>query len=134
MQTDIQYLEFTHNRQTVRIPHSEIISILSDDHRTVVTDNKGCHYDPLISFSKLTADLENESRFRQINRGILVNMDYISGFDSNLCILSNGPEASCIYTQTFQDPSAMGGLYVCLPSVTRWQKGDFIHDFTVFFL
>ena len=90
MQTDIQYLEFTHNRQTVRIPHSEIISILSDDHRTVVTDNKGGRYDPLISFSKLTADLENESRFRQINRGILVNMDYISGFDSNLCILSNG--------------------------------------------
>nr|WP_294524814.1 LytTR family DNA-binding domain-containing protein [uncultured Blautia sp.] len=90
LRTEIQYLEFTCSRQTIRVPYTEIVSILSDDHRTIVTDHKGNRYDPLIGFSKLTAPLENESRFCLINRGILVNMDYISGFDSNLCILSGG--------------------------------------------
>ena len=88
LQAEIQYLEFTCSRQAIRIPYTEIVSILSDDHRTIITDHKGNRYDPLIGFSKLTSSLENESRFCLINRGILVNMDYISSFDNNLCVLS----------------------------------------------
>ena len=53
LRTEIQYLEFTCSRQTIRVPYTEIVSILSDDHRTIVTDHKGNRYDPLIGFSNL---------------------------------------------------------------------------------
>ena len=86
--------DYNHIANVLRMKVGEqfSVSILSDDHRTIVTDHKGNRYDPLIGFSKLTAPLENESRFCLINRGILVNMDYIRAIEDGICILQDNSQ------------------------------------------
>ena len=43
-----------------------------------------------MKFSDFSEPLLQEKRFLQINKGILVNMDYIAAFDAHGCRLTNG--------------------------------------------
>ncbi|MDO5399117.1 MAG: LytTR family DNA-binding domain-containing protein [bacterium] len=83
------YAEFTCNRQTVRLLHSEITAVVSADHYLNVTDISGHVYKTRMRFSEFSEMLENDRRFLQINKGITVNMDFVVSFEKNTCILKN---------------------------------------------
>ena len=43
-----------------------------------------------MTFSDIHSLLEQDSRFLQINRGIIINMDYIDTFVQGTCVLHGG--------------------------------------------
>ncbi len=55
-----------------------------------MTDGEGNVYDARISYSSAITALSEDSRFLEINRGVIVNMDMITEFDRVGCRLSNG--------------------------------------------
>lgn len=82
-----RYLEFTCNRQAVKILYSEIVFVVANRHKCELTDREGVTFSPSIGFSKFINPLTDDRRFLLINRGIIVNMDYIFGFENNSCQL-----------------------------------------------
>ena len=83
-------LEFICSRQTVRLLYSDIVCVVARGHNTDVTDIRGCTQSPYIGFSEFIRPLNTDDRFLLLNKGVLVNMDHISGFDKNVCHLACG--------------------------------------------
>lgn len=85
-----QYIEFNSNRRTVRLLYSDFVAVVSADHYLNITDSDNNVYKIRQTFSEFIRVLENDSRFLQINKGIIVNMDYIVSIEDNTCTLENG--------------------------------------------
>lgn len=84
------YMEFISNRQSVRLLYSDFAAAVSSDHYIEITDISGNVYKTRMKLSDFTEPLLGDSRFLQINKGILVNMDWIVMFEENVCIMQNG--------------------------------------------
>lgn len=82
-----KHLEFTYNRKKFRVFYSEIVCVVADKHNCDLTNINGTVFSPNIGFSKFINPLTNDKRFLLINRGVLVNMEYIIGFENNICRL-----------------------------------------------
>jgi len=78
---------FISERHEYALPFTELLCLESDGHYTVVTDKKGQRYRSRLSFSDAVDSLSGDRRFLSINRGILVNMDYIVSFDRGICTM-----------------------------------------------
>lgn len=85
-----KYLSFSCGGVDIRLYYSEIACLVSSGHSTVVRCVSGREYTVYGAFSVFTKDVAQEGRFLLVSRGILVNMDHISGFEENYCILQNG--------------------------------------------
>lgn len=84
------YIEITCGRQTIPLLLTDIVSVLNDAHYLDICTKDGSHLR-----SRMTADhflqlTGNDSRFLSVNRGILVNADYISSIDKESCIINDG--------------------------------------------
>lgn len=84
------YLSFSVNGLDIRLFHSEIVCLSAAGHSTIVQCISGREYTVYSSFSVFTGALMEDGRFLLVSRGILVNMDYITGFHGNTCLLQNG--------------------------------------------
>lgn len=82
------HIEFSCSRQNIRLLFSQILCVTADKHHTDITDIQGVTYSPNIGFSKFIESLTKDKRFLLINRGILVNMDYILTFEKSTCLLT----------------------------------------------
>lgn len=82
-----QYIEFTSNRQNVKVLYSDFVTASTDGHYINVSDSTGEVYKTRMKFSEFAARLSGDKRFLKINKGILVNMDYIVSIDNNVCLL-----------------------------------------------
>lgn len=89
MPEKLQYIEFISNRQTIRLLYSDFIAVVSADHYLNVTDSNNNIYKIRQTFSEFVKPLENDSRFLQINKGIMVNMEYIVSIENNICTMKN---------------------------------------------
>lgn len=85
-----KYMEFICARKQVRMLYSDFVSAVSDDHYLVITASDGERYKIRQMFSEFIRPIGNDSRFLQINKGIVVNMDHISRLENNDCVLKNG--------------------------------------------
>lgn len=85
-----QYIKFTSNRQTVRLLYSDFVTVVSDDHYLNITDCNNNTYKIRQTLSEFINSLEDDRRFLQINKGIMVNMDYIISIEDSICTLENG--------------------------------------------
>lgn len=81
-------LKFSCSRQTIRILYCDIVCVESNGHNTNITDSHGNVFSPYISFSELIKPLTDDRRFLLVNKGILVNMDYILKFENKVCLLA----------------------------------------------
>lgn len=86
---DEDIFSFIANRKEYSLPFSDILSVESSAHYSIITKTDGTRYKSRIPFSETHASLENDRRFLLINRGILINMDYIESFEDNLCVMKN---------------------------------------------
>lgn len=86
----MQYMEFISNRQTVRLLYSDFVTAVSADHYLNITDCNDRIYKIRQALSAFIKPLETDSRFLQINKGIMVNMDYVVSIEANICTLKNG--------------------------------------------
>ena len=83
------YLSFSSNGLDIRLFYSEIACLSSCGHSTVVQCTSGKEYTVYSAFSVFTKPLTEDGRFLLVSRGILVNMDHITGFQGNNCLLKN---------------------------------------------
>lgn len=80
--------KFNCSRQTIRLLYSDIVCVVANGHNTDITDSSGITLSPYSSFSEFIKPLTSDSRFLLINKGILVNMDYIVKFENKICLLT----------------------------------------------
>ena len=96
--TDIQevlpplqkYIEVISDRKTVRVFLYEIAFVITDAHYLDIALTSGetlhCRM-TMPEFVKLTG---GDSRFLPVNKGIIVNAEYLLEFEDNCCIMENG--------------------------------------------
>ena len=82
-----QYLNLSVRKQNVPIFYSDIRYVLASSNYCMVytRDEYRCR----MSFSQLQELLENDSRFLVINRGVLVNLDYVESMDGLVCLMKD---------------------------------------------
>ena len=84
-------LDFVCERKNFSIPLSSIVSIrTAESNYLEITDREKKVYNTRMTFSGIQKELEGESAFLLINRGVLVNMDYIARFAEGECFMKNG--------------------------------------------
>ena len=85
-----RYIEVASERRTVRIFLQDIVSAVADAHYVDIglMDGSAVRSRMTIQdFLRLTAD---EPGFIAVNKGIVLNADYITGFEDNCCVTENG--------------------------------------------
>jgi len=71
-------------------PFSGIICAQTEKNYIRITDRQQNSYRTRMTFSAICQLLSKDSRFLQINRGIIINMDYIDTFEKESCVLHGG--------------------------------------------
>ena len=86
-------LDFSRERTSCRLPFPDIVSVRTAESNYLdITDKKGDVHHTRMTFSAVCERLGSDSRFLTVNRGILINMDYIVRFEDGVCILKDGRE------------------------------------------
>lgn len=83
-----KYIEFIENYQTIRVFLRDLVSLSVDNHYVDICTSDGKEYHVKQSFSALTQELTDDN-FLLINRGILVNLDYVSEIADGECFMTN---------------------------------------------
>lgn len=83
-----EYIELYSDRKTVRVVLGEIVSAMTDAHYLNVALVNGTLLRCRMTMNQFTE--QTDGRFILINRGIMVNADYITDFEDNCCIIENG--------------------------------------------
>ncbi|MBR5070952.1 MAG: response regulator transcription factor [Oscillospiraceae bacterium] len=89
-ETELNRFTFTENRVQYSLPITDIVSVQSSAHYVEITDINGKKHRPRMNFSEASDALSEYDCFLNLMRGILVNMDHVTGFSGDTCILSTG--------------------------------------------
>ena len=82
-----EYLELPVRKQNVPIFYSDIRYVLASSNYCMVYTKE--EYRCRMSFSQLEKLLEKDSRFLTINRGVLINLDYVESMDGLICLMKD---------------------------------------------
>lgn len=85
-----KYIELKVGRQITRLRVSQICYGVSDDHHVNIVTCSGETIKSYSTFAEISAELTRDSRFIVCNRGIVVNMDHISGCAGKSFVMKNG--------------------------------------------
>lgn len=69
---------------------SDICVLRSQGHSTIIVSKAGLEYPVSKYFISFTAPFTDRDNFLLVSRGILVNLDHVSGFTAQECLLQNG--------------------------------------------
>lgn len=85
---DAKWLFFNSNRRDYSLPYSDIVAVRTDSANYLeIIDQKGQSYRTRMTFSSARELLDQDRRFLLILRGVIINMDYVTGFSDNTCHL-----------------------------------------------
>lgn len=82
------YINLTLGRQVIPVLYSHLEYISADSNYCIVQAQE--QYRCRMPFSRLKAILEEDERFCTINRGILVNLDYVDSMEDLVCWMKSG--------------------------------------------
>lgn len=85
-----EYLELYCDRKDVRVKLGDIVSAVTDAHYLEVALSDGTLLRCRMTMKQFLEQTNDNKRFILINKGIIVNADYITDFENNCCILENG--------------------------------------------
>lgn len=85
-----KFVELYSDRKTVRIVYGDIVSAMTDAHYLDVELTDGTSIRCRMTMGQLIERTNGDGRFILVNKGIIVNADYITDFENNCCILENG--------------------------------------------
>lgn len=83
-----QYLDLSVGKQVIPVLYSHLEYICTDSNYCIVQAQE--QYRCRIPFNKLKSTLEKDERFCAINRGILVNLDYVDSMEDLVCWMKSG--------------------------------------------
>lgn len=78
-------LAFTQDRIDIKLPYKNIVAVETAGHYLQITDRDGTAYRPRMTFAAVSELLTRDKRFLPIIRGVLVNLDYVTGFGDGIC-------------------------------------------------
>ena len=84
-----RYVTLNVNRQKLNVKLSDITAITTQGHYLMISDASGDTYNVRMTLSQLQEELAGDSRFLSINKGVVVNMDYIRTIEDGVCILED---------------------------------------------
>ena len=85
-----KYIEVTSSRKTVRIFLYEIASVVANAHYLDITLTDGQMLHCRMTMTEFAALTGGDSRFLPVNKGIIVNAEYILAFENTCCVMENG--------------------------------------------
>lgn len=85
-----KYMELAAGRKSVRVFFHEIVSAVTDAHYIDITLAGGKMLRCRMTMPEFTGKTNGDSRFLPINKGIVVNAEYILEFERVCCIMENG--------------------------------------------
>lgn len=85
-----KYIEVICDRKTVRLFLYEIASVITDAHYLDITLTDGETLHCRMTIPEFVALTGGDSRFLPVNKGIIVNAEYILEFENNCCVMENG--------------------------------------------
>lgn len=85
-----EYIELYSDRKTVRAALGEIVSAVTDAHYLDVGLADGTSLRCRMTIGRFSEQTNGDERFILINKGIIVNADYITDFENSCCVLKNG--------------------------------------------
>ena len=90
MEESEQLVEIHLPRQTIRLPHGQIVAVTSHGHALDIFTVSGACLKSSQTFAELEAALRGDERFLPCNRGVLVNMDEALKLDGDSILLTDG--------------------------------------------
>ena len=90
MEESEQLVEIHLPRQTIRLPHGQIVAVTSHGHALDIFTVSGACLKSSQTFAELEAALLGDERFLPCNRGVLVNMDEALKLDGDSILLTDG--------------------------------------------
>ncbi len=85
-----QMLTFSANGAEQSVAFSDVVFAASEKNYVQITDRSRNSHRTRMTFSEICAALGKDSRFLQINRGVIINMDCITAFEKGSCELCGG--------------------------------------------
>lgn len=85
-----KYIEFVSKRKNVKLLLSDVVSSVSNGHYLNICDKNNNVYPVRMTLSKFIELTKKDPRFLTVNKGILINMDYIKSIEKNSCTLTDG--------------------------------------------
>lgn len=85
-----KYIEVVCDRQNTLISLNEILHVESDAHYIKIGVVSGISYRTRMTIAEFINLTDNDKRFIPINRGIVLNADYIKGIEGSVCTTGNG--------------------------------------------
>ncbi|MBR3538445.1 MAG: response regulator transcription factor [Eubacterium sp.] len=86
---DGKCFQFLDQKCECRIRYTDIIGVRSNGHYLHITDKDMNEYKSRMTFSEAEKELMTDGRFLVINRGTMVNMDYITDFSNGVCVIND---------------------------------------------
>ena len=80
-------LRFTAGKTDISLPYSDLVYLTADRNYLVIHSRQKKDYRTRKTLSSVWAGLEQDGRFLQVLRGVIVNMDYITDIADNTCCL-----------------------------------------------
>ena len=90
MRDKSKFVEILCDRKTVMLSVKEIVSIESDAHYLNISVVSGMIYRTRMTINNFLQLTENDQRLITVNRGIVLNADYVENIEGTLCIMGNG--------------------------------------------
>ena len=84
------YIEIISNRQSISLLLSDIISVISNAHYLNIHTKDGRDFRSRMTLGTFLHLTKNAPCFLSVNRGILVNADYVDTIDKKSCIMTDG--------------------------------------------
>lgn len=85
-----RYIEVVCDRQNTLISLKEIVSVESDAHYIKIGVVSGITYRTRMTVTEFIELTDNDKRFITVNRGVVLNADYIKGIEGSVCTTGNG--------------------------------------------
>lgn len=80
------------NRQRINLKLADIVSVTTSGHYLDITDRTGEVYSIRMTLSQFQEQLQGDIRFLSINKGVVVNMDYVDRIEDGICILTDNSQ------------------------------------------
>lgn len=87
-----KYINITSDRKTIQVFLDEVASVATDAHYLDITLTDGEKLRCRMTMAEFMELTDRDSRFLPINKGIVINADYILEFENNCCVLENGTQ------------------------------------------
>lgn len=87
---ETEYTELYSDRKKIRVALENIVCAITDAHYLDVALANGTSIRCRMTTSQFLEQAAFDERFVLVNKGIIVNADYVIDFNNNCCILENG--------------------------------------------